>query len=269
MIKIERPKTKSFKTESDYLKKLKRSLSNAKYYQKTHKPTAKTKASIKELKTEIKAVEKKLTPKITKEVVRSLERQGVLTTKTSAKALKLKGKERVKYIEARYKKLTKAVYKEQLKEAMITASALGTPFKKPSKAKSLAEISYGVLKGSGSSSYVKGAKAIKLQTARYTRALTGDFKKTTYINNLINTAKQQGVNTTSTDFKDFIKETKSLSPRELSIAIKNGLIPHLNDIYLNNEFVEGGITGKSLKEQVDYFKSQKEIIKNEAKKYDF
>lgn len=269
MIKLERPKTKSFKTESEYLKKLKRSLSNINYYQKTHKATAETKASKQALLKEIKVIEKKLMPSITKQVIRDLERQGVLTAKASAKAQELKGKERVKYVEGKYKKLTKAVAKERLKEAMITSEALGTPLRKPSKPKTLAEIAYGVLKGSGSSTYVKGAKAIKLQTARYQRTLTGDFKKNVYINNLINTAKKQGINTASKEFKVLIKEMKSLSPRELNIAVQNGLIPHINDLYLSDDFVEGGSTGKSLKEQLDFFKRQKEVIKSQAKKYDF
>lgn len=265
MIKIKRPKTKSFETETAYLKKLKRSVSNIKYYQKTHKPTAETKVSLQLLNKEIKAAERKLTPKITKEVVKNLEKQGVLTAKTSAKALELKGKERLRYVESKYKKLTKAVEKERLKQALVQSKSLGTPLKKPSKVKNLAEISYGVLKGSGSTTYIKGAKAIKTQTSRYVRSIGGYYRKKIYINNVISSAKKHKVDTNSPSFVKFIEAMKDLSPLELAVAIGEGSIPHLDDIYTSEKFIEGKAPQKSLEQRLEDFQHRLGDIKDTAR----
>lgn len=250
----------------EYEKKIKRAISQTKYYLKTKgKGSLESKQYLKELLKEKAKVDKKITLKITKETLRSFEKSGILSKQMREHAEKLTMKKRVKYVKSKYKATQFSVYQSRLEESMIASKATGVPVKLPKRAKTLEEIYVGgVMKGSGDSGYVKGQKALQLQLKRYGRAGLSNFRQEIYIQNFEKALRSRGYNMNDDKIVKLFQEMKKMNPKELSIAVKNGLIPDIVDVYISEDFVQGGSTTKPLGEKIDFFISQKKEIAKQA-----
>ena len=258
----------NYQAWKDYLKKINRAITQTKYYLKNKgKGSLESKKYLQQLESEKKKVVKKTTLKISKKSLASLQKSNILSKEERKYAETLSMEKRVKYIKKKYKRTELEVYQKRLEQAMIESASTGVPLKKPKKPKSLEEIFVGgVMKGSGSTTYVKGEEALKLQLKRYGRAGLSNFRKDNYIRNFKTALSKRGYDLQNKKIIEFFEKLETMQPNELSVALKNGIIPDIVDAYLVEDFVEGKGNQKPLGEKLDYFESQEKWIKEEAKR---